>query len=255
MSIRKILAQMRKADERFKMIEDGDVIGVGLSGGKDSSLLLYALHIYQYLAKAAFNKEYKIIGIHIDLNFGEDDIKDLKQFFIDNNIDYYEEKSRIADILNYNRKKDRIQCSLCSTLKKGAVIKAAKELGCNKVAFGHHGDDAIETLFMNIIHGGRLSTFDPVMYLSNAEITFIRPFCLCFESDIARTANELNIPIVKSGCPNDGYTDRQAIKEFLHQIYHQYKGSKENMLLALYNHQQVNLYEGIKAQKDISGNN
>ncbi|MDO4500038.1 MAG: ATP-binding protein [Erysipelotrichaceae bacterium] len=242
MSVKKLLAYMRKADEMFNLIEDGDKIAVGISGGKDSTLLLYCMNIYRLLAKKTFNKEFEVIGIHINMNFGEDDDSDLLKFFKDNNLSYYAEDSQIADILNLNLKDGRIQCSLCSKLKKGAVINAAKKLGCNKVAFGHHGDDAVETLFLNMIYGGRISTFDPIMYLESSEITFIRPFALAFESEIKKTVKQLNIPIMKSGCPNDGFTKRQDIKELLHSIYKEYPGSKENFLLSLYNHEKINLY-------------
>lgn len=250
MSIKKILSTVRKADEMFNLIEDGDKIGVGISGGKDSSLLLYALYLYQFLAKNSLNKSFDIIGIHINMNFGEDDPKPLLDFFFKYNIPYYSEDSKIADILDLNRKNDEIQCSLCSTLKKGAVIEASKKLNCNKVAFAHHADDAIETLFLNMIYGGRINTFDPKMYLTNSKTTFIRPFVLTFESDISKTCKELNIPIIKSGCPNDGYTKRQEIKELLHSIYHKYPSAKENFLLSLYNDSKVNIYKGIKQSND-----
>jgi len=247
MSIKKVLSSTRKADEMFNLIEDGDKIGVGISGGKDSSMLLYILHLYQYLASNSLDKKFEIIGIHIDMNFGEDDPTELEEFFKSNDIPYYFEKSLIKDILDKNLKNDRIQCSLCSTLKKGAVIKAAKKLGCNKVAFGHHGDDAIETMMLNIIYGGRIATFDPKMYLTTSQITFIRPFALTFENDIKKACKEINMPVISSGCPNDGYTKRQDIKDLMHSIYHQYPHSKENFLLSLYNTDKVNLYKDIKA--------
>jgi len=242
MSVKKVLATIRKADQMFSLIDDGDKIGVGLSGGKDSSLLLYCLYLYRFLFQNTYHKTFEIVGIHIDLNFGEQDFTPLNEWLTKYPIEVHQEKSKIQDILNSNLHKGKIDCSLCSTLKKGAVIKTAKELGCNKVAFAHHGDDAIETLLMNMIHGGRVATFDPKMYLTNSEITFIRPFCLTFESDIAKTCKELEIPIVKSGCPNDGYTQRQEMKELLHSIYHKYPGSKENFLLSLYNKEQLNLF-------------
>lgn len=247
MSVKKLLAQIRKADEMYKLIDDGDKIAVGISGGKDSSLLLYLLHLYQYLTSNSLNKNFELIGIHINMNFGEDNTDELKEFFKTNNINYYQEDSKIADILNLNKKNDEIQCSLCSTLKKGAVIKAAKQLGFNKVAFAHHGDDAIETMFLNMIYGGRIATFDPKMYLTTSKITFIRPLCMSFESEIAKTCKELNIPIIKSGCPNDGFTKRQEIKDLLHSIYHKYPSAKANFLLSLYNHEKINLYIEPKA--------
>lgn len=227
----------------FSLIEDKDRIGVGLSGGKDSSLLLYTLYLYRFLYRNTYHKSFDIVGIHMNLNFGEDDFTPLLAWFKQYPIEIYLEDSKIKDILELNKtKKDKIDCSLCSTLKKGAVIKCAKKLACNKVAFAHHGDDAIETLFMNMINGGRIATFDPKMYLNNSDMTFIRPFCLSFESDIFKTCKQLNIPLIKSGCPNDGYTQRQEIKELLHSIYHKYPKAKENFLLSLHNKDQLNLF-------------
>lgn len=243
MTIKKVLAKVRKADEQYHLIEDGDYIAIGLSGGKDSSLLLYTLYLYQFLCRNTFNKNFKIIGVHIDLNFGEEDFSVIEDWFKDYNIPLYYEKSKIADILNLNLKNDSIQCSLCSTLKKGAVIKAAKSLGCNKVAFGHHADDAIETMLLNMIYGGRIATFDPMMHLEREDIDFIRPFILSFESEIKKAIKELGIPRIKSGCPNDGFTKRQDIKELLNDIYHQYPQAKENFLLALKNTDKVNLFK------------
>lgn len=245
-SIKKVLATMRKADQDYKLINDGDIIGVGLSGGKDSNLLLYSLYLYQFLAKNTLNKSFEIIGIHIDLNFGEEDFKRIDDWFLKYPIKIHHEKSQIADILKLNLKNDEIQCSLCSKLKKGAVVKTAKELGCNKVAFGHHADDAIETLLMNMIYGGKIATFDPKMHLSNKDIDFIRPFTYTFEKDIIKACKELEIPSIKSGCPNDGYTMRQEAKDMLHALYHKYPHAKENFLLALHNQAQLNLWEVIK---------
>jgi len=242
MSMKKILSCMRKADEMFSLIEDKDKIAIGLSGGKDSSLLLYSMYLYRFLFENTYHKTFDIIGIHIDLNFGEESFAPLDDFFSQYPIHIVKEKSKVNDILKLNLHNDRIDCSLCSTLKKGAVIKTAKEYGCNKVAFAHHADDAIETLLMNMIYGGRIATFDPKMFLTNSEVTFIRPFCLTYESEISKTCKELNIPIIKSGCPNDGFTKRQEMKQLLHSIYHKYPQAKDNFLLSLYNKDKLNLY-------------
>ena len=240
--MKKILSCVRKADEMFSLIEDKDKIAVGLSGGKDSSLLLYALYLYRFLYQNTYNKTFDIIGIHIDLNFGEQDFAPLREWFSRYPIEIIEEKSKIKDILELNQHKGRISCSVCSTLKKGAVVRKAKELGYEKIAFAHHGDDALETMLMNMIYGGRIATFDPKMFLTETKTNFIRPFCLCFESEIANTAKQLEIPIIKSGCPNDGYTKRQDMKEMLHHIYHEYPMAKENFLYSLYNKEHFNLY-------------
>lgn len=251
MLTKKLLAQIRKADEMFSLIENKDKIAIGISGGKDSSVLLYLMKLYKYLFENTFNSTFEIIPIHIDLNFNEDDFTPLLHWFENEKIDIITEKSKIKDILFLNKNKDKIDCSLCSTLKKGAVIKTAKEYGCNKVAFAHHGDDAIETLFLNMIYGGRISTFDPKMYLTNKKITFIRPLCLSFESDINNVCGKLEIPVVKSNCPNDGNTKRQEIKNLLHSIYHTYPQAKENFLLSLYNKNKINLYANKIDKKTI----
>ncbi len=256
--MKKILGDIRKADEMFSLIQDGDRIAVGLSGGKDSTLLLYALHLYRYVFQNIRHGSFEVIGLHVDLNFGEDDMSPLYSFLEENHISYYSEKSYIADILALHKKEDKLSCSLCSQLKKGAVIKAAKKLGCNKVAFAHHADDALETLLMNMIYGGRIATFDAKMYLDHSGITFIRPFALSFEKDIKRTVKELSIPIVKSGCPNDGHTERQEMKEMLISLYHKYPQARENFLRSLYNEKQLNLYkrdlafhDGINDKDDV----
>lgn len=242
MSIKKVLSSMRKADIDYGLIDDGDKIGVGISGGKDSNLLLYCLYLYQFLAANTFDKHFSIVGIHIDLNFGEEDFNIIRHWFDDYPIEIVSEHSLIADILDKHRKNGKIECSRCSTLKKGAVIACAKKIGCNKVAFAHHSDDAIETLFLNMIYGARIATFDPKMHLSNQDITFIRPFIYAFEKDIKKAQREIGMPSIKSGCPNDGFTKRQDIKELLHTIYHQYPHAKENFQLSLHNTEKINLW-------------
>lgn len=241
--MKKILAKIRKADQDYNLINDGDKIAVGISGGKDSTLLLYALKLYKKVCENSLNKNFEVVGIHIDLNFGEDDFSFLRNFFIKNDIEFIEEKSKIADILKIHTKKDRIQCSLCSKLKRGAIINIAKKIGCNKLAFGHHGDDAIETLFLNMIYGGKIATFDPIMHLENSNVTFIRPFIYLYENEITKKIKELEIPRLKSGCPNDGNTKRQEVKELLHDIYYHFDSAKDNFLLSLHNMNKINLFD------------
>ena len=253
MSVKKLLSDMRKANEAFGLIEDGDRIAVGLSGGKDSTLLLYCLSLFQKLCQNVYGIDFDIIGIHINLGFGEEDMGPLWEFLDLHSIEYCIIDSRIAEMLDLNRKNGKIQCSLCSKFKKGAVINVAKKLGINKVAFGHHADDAIETMFMNMIYGGRIATFDPKMHLDNSDIDFIRPFCLSFESEIKKTGIKLGIPVVKSGCPNDGFTKRSEIKAILKDIYHEYPMAKDNFLLALLNGKQFNIYFDKLASKDGNG--
>lgn len=236
--MKNIIKKIGQADKDYGMINDNDVIAVGLSGGKDSTLLLYALNQYKIKSRKNFN----IIGIHLNLGFKGEDYTPVKTFFDSLNIENHIYDTQVSEILELNKKDDKIQCSLCSKFKKGIVIQKALELGCNKVAFAHHADDAIETLFLNAIYGGKLATFDPEMYMSESKINFIRPFVYLKESEIIANAEEYNLPIKKSGCPNDGFTRRQEMKELLNQLYRDYPTAHDNFIKMLHNTKQTKLW-------------
>ena len=213
--LRRILGCIKRADEEYGLIENGDRIAVGVSGGKDSVLLLYALNAYKRMVEK--EKTFEIIGMHINLGFPNMDVNILKDYFANLNIEFEVENTDIAKILELNRGNNgRLPCSICSRMKKAVIIKFAKEHNCNKVSFAHHGDDAIETLLMNAIYGGRIATFSPKMYLDRSEITFIRPFVYARENEITKSANKVEVPIVKSTCPNDKETQRAEMKKMLH---------------------------------------
>jgi len=242
-TLKRVLGSLRRADNDYQLIQDGDKIAIGISGGKDSSLLLYCMHLYQKFSK----KDYKVIGLYIDLGFGAEDMTPLVEWFRPYGVEIRTEKSQIAQILDLHRdKKGRIECSLCSQFKKAAVINAAKRLGCNKVGFAHHVDDALETLLMNAIHGGRLATFEPKMLLERSQVTFIRPLIYARENDIAHTVKDLGIPIIRSNCPNDGNTERQQMKLMLKQLYHCYPSARDNLPKMLHNPDQLKLWTPLK---------
>lgn len=243
--LRRILGCIKRADEEYKLIEDGDKIAVGVSGGKDSVLLLYALNAYKRMVEK--EKTFEIIGLHINLGFPNMDLAPLKDYFSNMNIPFEVEDTDIAKILELNRANNgRLPCSICSRMKKAVIIKFAKEHNCNKVSFAHHGDDAIETLLMNAIYGGRIATFSPKMYLDRSEITFIRPFVYARENEITKSANKVEVPIVKSTCPNDKETQRAEMKKMLHNLYHNYPTAKDNFLLMLHNPSKLDLWNPIK---------
>lgn len=237
--MRNIIKNIGLADLDYELIEENDRIAVGISGGKDSSLLLYTLELYRQKSR----KNFEIIGIHINLGFGEDSFDELLDFFKQHNLKLERYDSLISVYLNLNKKKDVVQCSLCSKLKKGAVIDKAKALNCNKVAFAHHADDAIETLLLNAMYGGKLSTFDPKMYMSVAQITFIRPFVYVTEHEIINECNLLKIPFVKSNCPVDGLTKRQTVKEQLNALYREVPMAQKNFIKMLSNQDQLKLWK------------
>ena len=230
MELHTILGDIRKADQDYHLIDDGDRIAVGVSGGKDSMVLLTALHMYSKFA----DRNFEVVGIHIKLGFPNMDFSEVIAFCRQQGITFYQYDSQVYEILKRNPDKEgNIKCSLCSKFKKATVIDAAKKLNCTKVAFGHHSDDAVETLLMNAIHGGKLATFLPKMYMSRTDTTFI---------DILSALERNQIPFVKSTCPNDGYTERQAMKDMLQEFYRSYPMAQKNFIRMLYNEDQVELW-------------
>ena len=239
MELHTILGDIRKADQDYHLIDDGDRIAVGVSGGKDSMVLLTALHMYSKFA----DRNFEVVGIHIKLGFPNMDFSEVVAFCRQQGITFYQYDSQVYEILKRNPDKEgNIECSLCSKFKKATVIDAAKKLNCTKVAFGHHSDDAVETLLMNAIHGGKLATFLPKMYMSRTDTTFIRPLVYSYESDILSALERNQIPFVKSTCPNDGYTERQAMKDMLQEFYRSYPMAQKNFIRMLYNEDQVELW-------------
>ena len=238
MLLKKVLGSLRNADNAYDLIQDKDKIAVGISGGKDSVLLLYCLSLYKKFSK----KDFDIVGISIDVGF-ENNLKLIIDFFLKQNITIVVEKTKIKDILELHKHHDNLDCSLCANLKKGALVKVSKDLGCNKIALGHNVDDAIETLLLNQIYGGKIATFQPKQIISRDNITMIRPLVYASENDIRKTCTQLSLPIVASNCPRDGYSKRQDIKELLEGIYEQYPSARKNFQKMLTNDKQIALWQ------------
>ena len=241
-AIRTLLACIRKADQTYNLINHGDKIIIGLSGGKDSLALCYALNLYQKFS----HTDFIIQPVTLDLGFPGFNRKPLDEFcesiglklIVHDSKEVYE----ILSIQQGKQKLNHLPCSICSRMKKAAINKVANELGFNKVAFAHHSDDAIETLIMNEIYGSRIATFSPKMHLENANIDFIRPFLLVKEKDIKRFIKEENINVMGSSCPADKNTTREDIKILLNNIYNQFPKAKESFLTMLSNYQQFDLW-------------
>ena len=241
-AIRTLLACIRKADQTYNLINHGDKIVVGLSGGKDSLALLYCLNLYRKFS----HTDFEIQPVTLDLGFPGFNPEPLQEFCksLDLNLIVHDSKE-VYEILKIQQEKQGLKhlpCSICSRMKKAAINKVANELGFNKVAFAHHADDAIETLLMNEIYGSRVATFSPKMHLENANIDFIRPFLLVHEKDIKQFIKEENIYVVGSSCPADKNTTREDIKILLNNIYHQYPKAKENFLSMISNYEQEDLW-------------
>lgn len=250
--MRKIIGNIIKANKIFNLIEDGDRICVGISGGKDSMGLLFALNIYKNIAKKE-NINFEIIGVHLKMNLCHVNYDEMKSFWKDNNVEFHIVDTKMGEILKEQMKNGKIQCSLCSKMKKAILIESAKKFNCNKVAMGHHADDAIETLFLNLINEGRIATFKPKMYLSRADIWFIRPLITCREKDIIDETKILNIPIIPCGCPMEGFTQRDKVKDFINEKFYKdkkWKTSYKNFYISLFNGKQCDLWF-INEEKEI----
>ena len=226
--MKKVLGCIRRADEDFGMIQEGDRIAVGVSGGKDSITLLYALRLYQYFSKAKF----EVVGITLDMGLFHPDTSILEQFCQQNQIEYHVVPTQIGRIV-FEVRKESNPCALCSNLNRGALHNAALEHGCNKVALGHHFDDVLETLLMNLLYEGRFNTFSPVTYMERKGIYVIRPMVYASEMDVIGACRRHELPVFKSGCPADGATKREEMKELVRKTVKIYPDFKAKVLTAL----------------------
>ncbi len=228
MKLQQVLSLTRKAVDDYHMISTNDKIAIGISGGKDSLTLLYALHGLQRFYPVPFN----ICAVTVDLGFENLNLDKIKELCASLNIDYHIVKTDIGKII-FDDRKETNPCSLCAKMRKGALNNAMKETGCNKVAYAHHKDDVVETMMMSLIYEGRFHTFRPVTYLDRTNITVIRPLIYMSEADIIGFVNKQALPVVKSPCPADGHTKREYIKNLLRSINLETPGVKERMFTAI----------------------
>ncbi len=210
--MQRILGQMRKAIQEFDLIQDGDRIAVGVSGGKDSLVLLKGL----VMLRRFIGIEYELVVLTLDPMFGGQagNYAPLAVFCEEIGVPFVLKPTHIGEIV-FDTRKEKHPCSLCARLRRGALHDLAKENGCNKIALGHNNNDAAETFLMNLFIEGRVGCFSPKSYLSRKDLTMIRPLVFSDEKDIKSAALRNKLPIVKSQCPADGHTARQEMKEFL----------------------------------------
>lgn len=219
--MQKILSAVRKAVDEYQMIQSGDRVAVGVSGGKDSLLLLLALKEL----KRFYPQEFTLMGISVDMGFSGMDYSPIRALCEEQEIEYQIVKTDIAEIV-FDLRKEPNPCSLCAKLRRGAIHSAAKAAGCSKVALGHHRDDAVETFMMNLLYEGRLGCFSPVTYLDRTDITVIRPLLYLTEGEVRRMERTVDLPVVKNPCPVDGHTKREYMKNLLHDLEGEIPGTK-----------------------------
>ncbi len=232
MKLQRLLNVTRRAVDEFHMIESGDKIAVGISGGKDSLTLLYALHGLRRFYPLKFSLE----AITVDLGFPdmEPRLKPIRELCQELQVPYTVVPSEISQIV-FEARQEENPCSLCAKLRKGAFNQAAVQLGCNKVAYGHHKDDLIETMLMSLIYEGRFHCFSPVTYLDRMQVTVIRPLMYADEADIIGFQNRYTLPVFRNPCPADGNTRREYVKQLVRQLTKENPGCRERMFTAILN--------------------
>ncbi|MCR5701614.1 MAG: tRNA 2-thiocytidine(32) synthetase TtcA [Lachnospiraceae bacterium] len=223
MKLQKLYSYVRQAIDDYNMIEDGDKIAVGMSGGKDSYTLLYALSGLREF----YPKKFDIVSITVDLGYEGFDTKPIKNVCDKLNVEYIVKKTQIAQMLKDNG------CSLCARLRKGAFGETAAELNCNKMAYAHNMDDLVETMMLSLIYEGRFSCFEPVTRYDDTCLTLIRPLIYVPAGRVRGFAAANDIPIVKNPCPYDNNTERMYVRELLYNIEKHAPGTKARMMTAV----------------------
>ena len=235
----KIIGAMRRAIKDYNLIQDGDKIAVGVSGGKDSLALLTALSYYRKFSPEKF----EVVGVSIDVGFpeGEEGLGKVKEYSESLGTPFHVEKTDIAQIV-FDERKESNPCSLCSKMRRGALNTVAQKLGCNKVALGHHVDDVLDTFLLSFIYEGRLSTFKPKTYLDRMDITIIRPFIYVYEGDIKGAEKRLSFPTYKNPCPADKHTEREYMKNLVANITKEIPIARDRMTSAITHPERYSLF-------------
>lgn len=233
--LKRLLSYARRACDDYNMLEEGDVVAVGVSAGKDSLSLLYTLAELSRF----YPKKFKLIAITVDMEFDElgegrpkADYTPIARLCESLGVEYFVEESHIAKIV-FDIRKEKSPCSLCAKLRRGALNEAAKRLGANKVALGHHFDDAVQTFMLNLFYEGRIGCFSPVTYLDRTDITVIRPLVYAPEKDVEYFARHAELPVIESSCPANKNTEREEMKTLLAELERGNKGLRHRIFGAM----------------------
>lgn len=231
MKLQQLMSLVRRAIDDYHMIDEGDHIAIGVSGGKDSLALLYALSGLQKY----YPNHFTLCAVTVDLGFQNFHLDKITELCEELQVPYHIVKTDIGKIIFEDRKESN-PCSLCAKMRKGALNQAMKEIGCNKIAYAHHKDDVVVTMLMSLLYEGRFHTFSPVTHLDRMDMTVIRPLIYVKEADVKGFVNKYHVPVTKSPCPADGNTKREYVKQLLAQLNHENPGVKERLFTAIMNH-------------------
>ena len=226
--MQRILSYIRKAVDDYNMIETGDKIAVGLSGGKDSITLLMGLKALQRF----YDKKFEVIAISINPGFEFFNSNFLKKTCTDIGVEYIEEESHIKEIV-FDIRNEKNPCSLCANLRRGILNSTAIREGCNKIALGHNEDDVLETFFLNLLYGGNINTFAPISYMDRSKVTLIRPLIYAPEKSIKTFIKKNNIEVMPKCCPMDGVSKRENMKKLIWDFQKEIPNVKANIYGAI----------------------
>ena len=249
--IKRILSFTRRALDDYGMISAGDRIAVGVSAGKDSLTLLCAMAERRRFYPVPF----ELVAVTVDMGFeGGTDFSPIRKLCEELNVPYHVFPTEIYRII-FEVRKEKNPCSLCAKMRRGALHNAAKELGCNVVALGHHFDDAVETFMLNLFFEGRIGCFSPVSYLSRKQLKLIRPMIYMPEKDVRYFASKVSLPVVPSSCPADGNTQREEMKKLLAELDRKHNGLRYRIFGAMQRGEidgfkEISHMQGIKAYSD-----
>ena len=228
MDLNRFTGYVRRCADDYGMLRPGDRVAVGVSGGKDSMALLASLlHLRRYHPSG-----FELEAVTIDMGFPGMDFSPVAAWCAERGVPYTLVKTDIREIV-FDARQEENPCSLCSKMRRGALNDAIKERRCNKLALGHHFDDAVETFLMSLLYEGRIGCFEPVTYLSRTGITQIRPMLYVGEQAIAHFAERYELPVVHNVCPADKHTKRQEVKELIVTLQAQYPDLKSKVFGAM----------------------
>lgn len=210
--MKKVVSQIRKAIEEYDMIKENDRVAVGVSGGKDSLVLLAALAELSHYHP----KNFTVVGISLDPGFGGD-YEPVRRFAENLGVEYYVKETNFKEII-FDIRKESNPCALCSKMRRGALNDFAIEHGCHTIALGHHKDDVLETFFLSLLYEGRIHCFSPVTYLDRTGVTQIRPMIYVRECDVKGIVRNYDIPVMPKVCPADGSTKRADMKRIIKEL-------------------------------------
>lgn len=217
MKMQKLLSYIRCAVDDYKMIDEGDRIAIGVSGGKDSLALIVGLKALQRF----YPKHFELEAITVNLGYDGMDFSPVAELCKEIGVNYTVVDTDIGEII-FQHRKEKNPCSLCAKMRKGALNDMVEKLNCNKIALGHNRDDVVETFFMSLFYEGRINCFSPVTFLDRMKITSIRPLIYVPEADVKGFAAKQNLPVVKNLCPVDGHTTREETKNMIKEYRKQF---------------------------------